>query len=146
MPSLMTLPPESWFPPGRCQAGRSQQCCSPWQAGSAELHCLGWGHFCPTTCQRLLPPADELGLLWVVEVSDWSRVINSAGQEAHCKVMSDWRDWQQLKLLYEPSQGRLGLSIQRTMQTLLKTSWFCTGLSQVKARRVWDCREGLKLG
>lgn len=100
----------------------------------------------PPPAKGFCLPADELGLLWAVEVSDSSRVINSGGQEAHCKVMSDWRDWQQLKLLYEPSQGRLGLSIQRTMQTLLKTSWFCTGLSQVKARRVWDCREGLKLG
>lgn len=74
----------------------------------------------PPPAKNFCLPADELGLLWAVEVSDSSRVINSGGQEAHCKVMSDWSDWQQLKLLYEPSQGRLGLSIQRTMQTLLK--------------------------
>lgn len=114
----------------------------PWQAGCA--HCPSLAE--AASGQRLLLPAGGLGLLWALQVSDWSRVISSGGQEAHCKVMSDWRDWQQLKLLYEPSQGRLGLSIQRTMQTLLKTSWFCPGLSQVKARRVWDCREGLKLG
>lgn len=78
-----------------------------------------------------------------MEVSDSQRVINSGGQEAYCVVMSDWRDWQLLKLLYETSQSSLLLSIQRTMQTLLSSPWFCTGSRQAKEQRIYDHGEEL---
>lgn len=84
-----------------------------------DLALLGEGASVPAACQRLLSPCFVLLLNCnCLRSGLWKSVINSGGQEAYYTVMSDWRDWQQLKLLYETSQGRALLSIERTVQTL----------------------------